>query len=219
MSILAHVSDYFVGEYLPGSTLETIVEETSGAFYLDHERSIPTLYMGALLLLCAFLLTGITLSRRAVGASYVRHWAILAIVFLYLSTDELLSIHEETVEPLRSIVGIGGGLLYFAWVVPALSLVLIFGLLYAKFVFDLPAKIRLLFLISGSLYVAGSLGLEMVGGYYASSYGTESAGFIVETTAEELLEMLGLAVFTYALLEFMRSYVEEIVISPESNKR
>ncbi len=219
MSILAHASDYLVGQYLPGSTLETIVEETSSAFYLDGERSFPTLYTGAILLLCAFLLTGITLSRRAVGASYVRHWAVLTIVFLFLFADEMLGIHEETVEPLRSILGIGGGFLYFAWVVPALILVLIFGLLYAEFVIELPAKIRLLFLISGSLYVAGAVGLEMVGGYYVSSYGAESVGFIVEATAEELLEMLGLAVFTYALLEYMRSYVEEIVISPESYKR
>lgn len=162
-----------------------------------------------MLLLCSVLLAGITLSRRAVSSHYVRHWGLLGAIFLYLAADELLQIHEESSGFLRSILGTDG-FLYYTWIIPALILLFIFGALYASFVITLPAKIRLLFLTAGSIYVAGAVGLEMVGGYYASAHGEESARFIAETTAEEFLEMLGIVVFIYALLEYMRFYVEEI---------
>lgn len=218
MSVFGRLSQYLVGEYLPGSVLENLVELFDAAFYLNNERSFPTLYTAMMLLLCSVLLAGITLSRRAVGARYVRHWGFLAVIFLYLFADELLQLHEEIIEPLRNVLGTGG-FLYYAWIIPASILLLILGGLYANFIIDLPARIRLLFITAGVLYVSGAIGLEMVGGYYASSYGEESLGFVVEATAEEFLEMLGITVFIYALLEYMRLHVKEIVISPVSQER
>jgi hypothetical protein len=220
MSVLGHISEYLVGEYLPGSVLERLVKEVlSGAFDLDHERSFPTLYSATMLLLCSVLLAGITLSRRAVHERYVWHWAFLSVIFVYLFADEILQIHEETITPLRSALGTGG-FFYFAWVILALILLLILGLLYAEFVIDLPAAIQFLILTAAFLYVAGAVGLEMVGGSIASSYGLEnSAGdpgylsdarYIVITTTEEFLEMLGITVFIGTLLEYMRVYVEKI---------
>lgn len=216
MNVFSHVSHHLVGEHLPGSVLESILEPLD-AFQLDRERSFPTLYVATLWLLCSVLLAGITLSRRAIAARYVRHWGVLATIFLCLFTDELLQIHEKTIEPLRYILGTSG-LLYYAWVVPALILLLVFGVLYAKFVIALPSRLRLLFLTAGLVFVTGAVGFEMIGGYYDSFYGKESAGFIVSSTVEEFLEMLGLTVFIYALLEYMRLYVGEIVVPPASKK-
>lgn len=216
VSVLGHVSHYLVFEHLPGSPLESVVTKLD-AFYLDEESSFPTLYAAAMLLLCSALLAGIALSRSAVGARYVWRWRFLAAIFLYLFADEMLQIHEKANGPLRSALGTDG-LLYYAWIIPAVILLLVFGVLYARFVIALPAEIRLLFLAAGLLYVAGAAGLEMVGGYYASSSGVESAGYVAESNVEELLEMLGTAMFVYALLQYMRSHVEEITVPPASEK-
>ena len=55
--------------------------------------------------------------------------------------------------------------------IPYIGFVLIVGLAYARFLFELPAKTRNLFLIAATLYVEGALGIEMVGGYYSSQMG------------------------------------------------
>jgi len=40
---------------------------------------------------------------------------------------------------------------------------MIFGLVYLRFLVDLPPKTRHLFLIAGLVYISGVLGMEMVG--------------------------------------------------------
>lgn len=215
MSILGQVSQHFMGEYLPGSPLEDLAGLLKASFYLDKERSFSTLYAAVLLLLCSTLLAGIAFSKREGAAHYVRYWGWLAAIFLYMFADELLQIHEELIKPLRSLFG-ASGFLYYAWVIPALVLLLILGILYAGFIVALPTRIRFLFLVAGLLYVTGAVGLEMVGGHYAEVYGKGSVQFMIEATAEEFLEMLGLAAFVYGLLEYMRLYAEEIVVPPAS---
>lgn len=216
MSTFSHVSHHLAGEYAPGSLLESVLAPLD-AFYLDRERSFPTLYVSLLWLLCSVLLAGIAFSDRASATRHARQWGALALIFLFLFTDELLQFHEEIGEPLRNALGTSG-VLYYAWIMPALVLLAILGALYAGFVVALPAEIRRLFLIAGAIFVAGAIGMEMVGGYMASSYGLESAALQASSTVEELLEMLGITIFIHALLEYMRRYVGEMIIPPAGKK-
>jgi hypothetical protein len=215
MSVLGQVAVNLTGEYLSGSIVESLAKLFNASFYLNKERSFSTLYAAVLLLMCSVLLIGITLSRREEGARYVRYWGGLAVIFLYMFADELLQIHEEFIKPLRALTG-AEGFLYYTWIVPALVLLPVLGILYAGFVVSLPARTRFLFLSAGLLYITGALGLEMLGGYYADVYGEESVRFIMEVTAEEFLEMLGLTTFVYGLLEYIRLHTKEIVVPPMS---
>lgn len=97
-------------------------------------------------------------------------------------------------------------------------LLAVLGVLYAGFILALPARIRNLCVLAGLLFVTGAAGLEMVGGLFASSSGQESFGFVAESTVEEFLEMLGITVFIYALMEYLRRYVPEILIPPVGKK-
>ncbi|MCP4073542.1 MAG: hypothetical protein GY742_17660 [Hyphomicrobiales bacterium] len=63
------------------------------------------------------------------------------------------------------------------------------------------------FVASGVVYVTGALGMEMVGGYFASSVGWESTSYIVIATIEESLEIIGLAMFA----GFLFGYLVELV--------
>lgn len=53
------------------------------------------------------------------------------------------------------------------------ALVLVFALAYARFFLGLPNKQRILFFVSGVLYVGGVLGWEMLNGFLASVYGRQ----------------------------------------------
>lgn len=94
------------------------------------------------------------------------------------------------------------GIFYYAWVIPGAIALIIFLIAFAKFINYLPVKTRKLFLIAGSCYV-GDVGIELIGGYYADLYTPHNMGYALITTIEETLEMLGIAVFIYALLSYI----------------
>jgi hypothetical protein len=169
---------------------------------LDSERSISTWFSSSALLYCSILLMTIAYSSQE-GARYVRRWKLLAMIFLLLSLDEAVGYHEM-ISRLRSALDVGG-FLYFTWVIPGAAFVLVFALAYLKFFLDLPSKSRWLFAIAGILYIWGVLGMEMISGYQADLYGRATPRYVVITTIEETSEMLGLSIFTYALMSYAAS--------------
>lgn len=160
-----------------------------------------------MLLVCSSLL--VTIAVASVTDVYKLHWATLSIIFLYLSADEAASIHEKAGLLLASLVDTGS-FSHYLWVILYGPLVFIFVLVYMGFVRQLPTRTRRLFFIAGFLYVGGALGTEVVGGLYAVSYGRSSLGYFLFTQVEEILEMLGVVVFLYALLLYVSSYVSEL---------
>lgn len=187
----------------------------SKLFDLRKEESIATWYSSFLLLLCSALLALIFASKKQERGRYVRHWMGLSIVFLYLSVDESSTIHEKLGPVTRTFLGyLGlkpGGLLSHAWVIPAGALVLVFVLAYARFFLCLPSKQKLLFFVSGFLYVGGALGVEMLNGLLISVYGRQQGvPALILPTFEESLEIAGIVVFAYALLSYIGSWLGEV---------
>lgn len=183
-------------------------------FYVDTEKNVPALYSACSLLLCSVLLATITYIKKATGKRYVLHWGGLSALFFYLFWDEAVSVHETLND---SFSGLNTkGALFFAWVIPGTIFVLICGLVFLRFLTHLPAKTRRLFLTAASIYVVGALGVEMLGALYADSTGmftqivepfVPSFPYMLLATLEEFMEMLGIAVFIYALLSYMSSYM------------
>ncbi|MCI0626394.1 MAG: hypothetical protein L0387_32910, partial [Acidobacteria bacterium] len=161
-----------------------------------EDNSLPTWYQTVSLFSCFLLLAVIAAAARAGADRYTRHWVILALVFLYLSADEFLVIHEQVDLLLRSVFSTRGAFLY-AWVIPGGVFVLLFAAAYARFLLDLlPLRTRFLFIVGGAVYVSGALGVEMTSAYFVDSYGDGLAGeqtftFAILGTIEEFLEMSG----------------------------
>lgn len=194
-SIVGQLTKYFLPNYFLRDRLAQL-------FYLDAEKNIPSLYSVSTLLFCAILLATIAYAKKVAGNRYMPYWGALSIIFLYLSWDEAVSIHEKLIDPLRSMLN-ASGVFHFAWVIPGSIFVFLCLLAFWGFLCVLPAKIRRLFLIAGALYVAGAIGIEMINGYHASLYGEQNIVYAILTTLEESLEMLGIAVFIYTLLSYM----------------
>lgn len=192
-------------------------------FDLKKEQSFGTWYTAFLLLVCSALSAVISSVRKRSNEPYANHWRVLSVVFLYLSIDEGVTIHEKLgplTRPVLRSFGIQlGGLLNNAWVIPAAVLLLLFVIAYLGFFFALPGKQRLLFLASGLLYVGGAMGLEMVNALVASVFG-EQKGIvrIMIPVAEESFEMLGIVVFAYALLSYIGSRYRETQFRVEGEK-
>lgn len=165
---------------------------------LSYEQNLPTYYTAVLLLSCSLLLSLIAAGARKNGERFVPAWWVLAAGFLYISVDEVLSFHEEASKLLKL-----GGALYFSWVVPAAVVVLLVGVAYVPFLRHLPRPMRLRFLLAGAIYVGGAVGMELPLGWWTVHHGTENLGYGLIDALEEALEMLGLNLFLFALLDHL----------------
>jgi len=186
-------------------------------FDLDKEWNIPTWYASTSLLFCSFLLLIISLGEKNKGSSFYYHWAILSVIFLFLALDEAIQFHEKTNTPLRNLLD-ADGFFYYSWVIPAAILLVVFLLAFFKFIIRLPSMTRLLFIISGALFVGGGLGMEFIGGHYVASHGVDNLTYAILTNIEESLEMAGILVFIYALMRFISIEFKNVQIDlPKRN--
>ncbi len=174
-------------------------------FDMDDEGNIPAWFSASLFLLCAVSLQFIALYQKSQHAPYVKHWQGLCWIFIFLSMDEASQIHEKTIKPLRNLLHVQQGILYFTWVIPGAIFVLIMIYFYYKFIMSLPTQTKFYFLVSAGLYVLGALGMELIQGYYASQYGFNNIRFVILVTLEEVLENSGIIVFFYGLSQYIES--------------
>jgi hypothetical protein len=183
---------------------------------VNEEASIPTWFSSSALLLCSVLLVSIACDSEVRDARYATRWKVLPVIFLLLSLDEIAAFHER-LTPLSSsalnTIGLDSeGFLYYPWVVLGAGFVLVFLLAYLRFFLDLPTRTRRLFAVAGSLYVIGALGMEMLGAKVADFYGSPTLTYAAIVTTEEFFEMLGSAIFLYALMThttLLREAVQE----------
>ncbi len=199
--ILGQAADYYYS--LDGE--HRLVE----LFNLDRELNIPSVYSSATLLLCAVLLGMIALSVREKKAPYFWHWLGLGAGFLYMSLDELLSIHEKVSVAVRHALDTTG-FLWHAWVIPYGLLAVVIAVAYLRFLRHLPQRTRWFFVLAGGLFLGGAVGVEMLSAQVMIETGKTSLLWRAVTTVEEALEMAGVVVFIYALLEYIHEKVEEV---------
>lgn len=180
---------------------------------VDGETTIPTWYSTLLLAIAGLLLAVIAHIRRE--ADYRWHWRLLALLFTVLSIDELTSIHERLMHPMRGALykfGLYESYLYFAWVVPAALGIVVLAVLYIRFFFALPRRTLWLFVLAAAIFIGGALGLELLGGHFVYSDGITNRTFRMLQPIEELGEMVGLTVFIYALLEYIRELAPDLSV-------
>jgi hypothetical protein len=195
-----------VAEYLletrfdPQST--SLTAQLLDLLSVNAEQTIPTWFSVSILLTASVLLAVIAAAKRAGKDSYTPYWFGLALGFLYLSADEGAAIHEILGDPLQRAFHTGG-YLAFGWQIVAVPVVLLFSLLYLRFLFHLPPRIRHLVMVSAALYVSGAVIGDAIGAHLWDSSGGVTLTYLAFGTGEELCEMLGVIVFIYTWLLYL----------------
>jgi hypothetical protein len=161
-------------------------------FNVDDEPTVPTWYSSAALLFAALLLFVIAGARRRQGAWDARHWYGLAAGFAFLSLDEIAALHEMV----NTFVDI-------EWTIPGAVVALIVAIVYAPFVWRLPARFRSRFVVAGAVYLGGALVVEYLTGPQYFPYDIDSLPYAFMSALEEGLEMAGVVLFIGALLRYM----------------
>jgi uncharacterized membrane protein YhaH (DUF805 family) len=170
-------------------------------FQMGLEGNAPTWFSSILLLTCAALLAVIALMHRRQNDRYQRHWLGLAIVFAFLSCDEVAQVHEQLVGPMARIVQIDF-FKYIAWVLVYFPLVAGGAVVYLAFLRSLPKVYRRRFIVAATLYVGGAVGMELITGLYGYLIPNRPYHWIF-VLAEEVLEMSGAAYFAMTLARYL----------------
>lgn len=186
-------------------------------FDFDSEMNVPTFYSSLTLVFSSVLLAIIAYSHKKAKSTYWA-WAGLALIFLFLSMDEFGSIHERFEAPVSRMLKTSGLLtmskiFFYAWVIPYGIVLLAFAGVYAKFILNLPRKTMVLFIVSGAIFVTGAMGLEIIAGMQDDLHGQVNLTYMILCIFEEVFEMLGIALFIYALLSYIRDQFKSLTIS------
>jgi hypothetical protein len=177
----------------------------------NREVNFPSLFSAGILFISSILLAVIGVFSKNSEKPFVG-WYGLSLVFYFLAIDEAISIHEMFNDFGRKHLGIAG-VFYYGWIIPyGLALLVLVGI-YVPFLKMLPRDIAILFMVSGSIFVLGAVGFEMLGGRHKDLYTEETNMYIVYFTFEELLEMSGISLFIYTLLRYISDYIGKIKVS------
>jgi len=189
------------GQFATYVVEHAFLTELAPLFYVDQEHNIPTYFSVLLILLAAFLLVIIARNKGGQRLPHASKWMILAFGFFLMAIDEAFEFHERLNIPVGELLGDGAiGVFYFPWTIPAMALVVVLGLYFLRFLLDLPAATRFWFMMAAIIYLGGAIGIELIGSHHAELYGYENWAYSLIVTLEEGLEMAGLIVFIWALL-------------------
>lgn len=181
-----------------------------GVFDLDAEKNVPALYSGVLMMLGAMSLW---LCRCAEWSnSQRRYWGALSIGLLAMAVDEVFAFHETLIDPMRRVLGNGDlGVFTFAWVIPGVVLVAALGIAFKDFLVRLPRASRARFLWAGAVFLAGAILMEMVGGKYYATYGSDLLQSLI-AASEEALEFFGMILLVRASLMHLSEHSNGLVV-------
>lgn len=194
--VALHALVFFVGlpDALPGAnTLRGFVD-------VGAENSFPTWWSSMLLLAAALVAAGLWGAYQGASLPHARGWLVLAAFLALLSVDEVASVHERMNFPTRTLLGTDG-LLFQAWVFPALALVLGVVLAMGRLLRSLPPPTLARLGLAAAVYFGGAFGIELVGGPLRNAFGSESRIYEATVLLEEGCEMFGVVLLLSALLQ------------------
>lgn len=173
------------------------------AFQLDGEMNVPSLTSSLLLFITA--LTAFLTAWAFPGVQkHKRAWLIIGVVFIVLSFDETIRLHEQ-ISVLMASMEPADGTSHVGWEVPYLVIMGVLGLYMLPWFLTLDRGTQILFAASGIIYVFGAIGMEHVATLYYSAIGTDRtsdptlAGQVF-VALEEVMEFGGVALFEYAMM-------------------
>ena len=159
-------------------------------FRLDSEANIPSAFSAGILFAVAVQMFTASKRERALHLRTALAWSFLGVIFIYLGIDEIFSLHEIFLD--SSFLPRFDAFFHFRWVILGIILVATVATVFFPFLLRLPRITAIRLFIAGAVYVSGALGLEMIGGYLAETFGQRSVPYVIETLLEESLENIGI---------------------------
>lgn len=173
---------------------------------LDREYNLPAFYQFFALLFSSALLGAIAYVKKKKQDKYFINWLAMSIIFVYLASDEIGKIHERFSMPINKILNLSD-YFYYAWVVAAVPLVLLFLFFNLKLLLSLKPVIRFQLLAAGMIFVSGAIGFELLESHLVYIDEEKSPLFFTLVTFEEFFEMFGIVMFIDVLIDYFKNEI------------
>jgi hypothetical protein len=160
-------------------------------FDLDEEESFGTWFSAILLLFASLLMIYVARHLRSSADVMSRWWMVLGLGFGLMSIDEVVGVHELLNTLYESSPWTGAG--FF--------IVILVGLCYLPFLWRYRWHRSSLFLMAGILFASGAVGVERYSGTELNSL-----KYNMLTGLEEGLEMAGVILLIYTVLDFIEGF-------------
>jgi hypothetical protein len=126
--------------------------------------------------------------------------------------EHIGSLTEDWLTPVGWIAPTG--YLYFMWVAPYGALVMLLAGLYAPFLDALPSRTRWGLVLSAVIFLGGAMGVEMISAsVYEQKAVRYSVLYAVLYSIEEFMEMLGVALLNFFMLDYLKTRVPDLALS------
>lgn len=163
-------------------------------FDVDEENNIPTWYSSIALFLAALLLFLLARGKSDNRDPFSIYWIGLSAGFLLLSLDEMAGLHESLNTVTES-----------SWALYGAVVVIIVAIAYLRFLYHLPTRTAVQFILSGAVFLGGAIGVELYTEPYLHNDALDTLAYNLWTPVEEGMEMFGVILFINALLTYMHA--------------
>jgi hypothetical protein len=158
-------------------------------FDLDEEESFGTWFSAVILLFASVLFFFIADCLRSTADRMHRWWMVLALGFGLMSIDEIVGLHELFNSLYEDL----------PWTTAGFAVFVLAGLCFLPFLWHYRWRTSSFFMVAGAIYAGGAIGVERYSGTDINSL-----GYNMLTGLEEGLEMFGVILVIYTLLDFIR---------------
>ncbi len=174
---------------------------TLDLFDVGEEGSLPSWFSTVNLFFSAMLLFLVYRDSVRQNFRHKTYWLLLAVSFFVLSLDESAELHERLERFQGFASSVAPVLATHAWVLYGSIIAFIFFLVFIPFLRMIHKRTAVLFVISGAIFLLGSLGLEFVGAImrYTGIAEADDLIYKIRRVFEEGFEMYGIAIFNYAI--------------------
>lgn len=179
-------------------------------FDLNGEGNLGAWFESFLLLCSALTVVLIALDARERNNPMATRWGVFAAGLLVMAVDETAQVHNTVSGGLRHGFGTSG-LLYHAWVLPALVVVAVAFVYLLPLVREVPLEFQGRLFLAAGVYVGGAIGLEILGGPLRT-LGKESLPYQMIMTLEEVCELAGLLLLMATLFRLAGHYGTRVTL-------
>ena len=165
-------------------------------FDLDQEAGFGTWFSAGMLLFAGLLLLHQAKTLRTQGSREDLWWHILGTGFCVLSMDEVVGIHEWLNTLLEKT----------DWTVYGFAIFVILSVAYLPFLWRHRGRLALLFVLAAAVYGGGAVGVE-----HFTDGRVDTLHYNMWTTLEEGMEMSGVIIFIYAILDHLRGDPDQVI--------
>lgn len=199
--LFLHLATFWIVYQNPSDS--DLLRRLDAYFNFNHEANFPSFFSSILLLLSAFLLWVVYKSTTVTDRGRPR-WLLLFFIFLFLTLDEAVRIHERLEQVTRLVfTGDAGGFLAWTWIIPYTLFAFGVAIYNFKFVMRLPKPVRTKFIVAGALFVFAAAGIESIEGYLMKTTAEDPVVLLMTTTVQEFLEMVSVIVFIAGILHYL----------------